>query len=135
MRIVDFGNSGSDVVFICFSYSSNGDMTHGILKGSNTIFIHNPSSIRLQLNQWQHVAFVYKIGNGLLYLNGVQQSSISAPSNSFPNKVFRMTNHIGRSNWYPSDVDANADFDELKIFNKALTFEEVQYEMNTDMFC
>ena len=44
--------------------------------------------------------------------------------------VVRDSNFIGRSNWFLNgDKDVDADFDNLKIFNRALTQKELQLEM------
>ena len=48
------------------------------------------------------------------------------------NAVQRSSNFIGRSNWYHggTDQDADADFDDLKIFNRALSQQEIKIHMN-----
>ena len=45
-------------------------------------------------------------------------------------------NYIGRSSWYEyaDNIDADADFDELKIFNRGLTKQEILFEMNNEIF-
>ena len=49
---------------------------------------------------------------------------------SKPTKSFRTNNFIGKS----SGSDAIADFDEIKIFNRALSQEELIFEINNSMF-
>ena len=51
----------------------------------------------------------------------------------FPINVLRNVNFVGRSlDWSPSgyEMDTNANIDELKIYNRALTEQEIFNEMN-----
>ncbi len=41
----------------------------------------------------------------------------------------RDSNYLGRS-WHSSDSYADADIDDLKIFNRALSQQEIFYEMS-----
>ena len=47
--------------------------------------------------------------------------------------VKRNISYIGKSNWI-ADSNADADFDELKIFNRGLTKQEILFEMNNEIF-
>ena len=42
----------------------------------------------------------------------------------------RILNYIGRGDNYPTQPDLNGTIDELKIFNRALSQQEIQFEMN-----
>ena len=79
-------------------------------QGSNTyVLSDNP----LPLNLWLNIACVSSGPTGLLYIDGVLVKSNNV---SKPTKSFRTNNFIGKS----SGSDAIADFDEIKIFNRAL---------------
>ncbi len=58
----------------------------------------------------------------LFYVKGVIAQSASAPS--VPRNVNRAYNYFGKSNW-DGDVSANAYFDDLKFFNRALSSTEI----------
>ena len=87
----------------------------------------------LQLNQWQHVCFVYSVqaaaNVAYMYVNGVLWATANV---SDFNNVVRTTNFIGKSNW--GDPNVNAIFDEIKIFSVALTQSQVQFEMTNDYY-
>ena len=80
----------------------------------------------IQLNQWYHVAFVLRNTNGYIYVNGIQvgTGSLFEPSN-----VTRMSNYIGKSNW--GDPNANAIYDDLKIYNGAMSAAEILNDYTT----
>ena len=89
------------------------------------------SASQLDINKWQHLAFVLDNQNAYIYIDGVQtgfQSSFTIPKN-----VVRTQCYIGKSNWV-NDRLADADFDEIKFFNRALTKQEIIVEMDND-FC
>jgi hypothetical protein len=63
-----------------------------------------------------------------LYIDGVVQVTVTVSISS--GAVSRSTAYIGRNNW-GSSYDANAYFDDVKIFNRSLTSFEVQRVMNS----
>ena len=73
----------------------------------------------INLNQWFHVATVLRNTSLTLYGNGVPL--ISNPSN-VPQNVTRFNNFIGRNNY---GNPSNAVYDDLKIFNRALSSYEI----------
>ncbi len=92
----------------------------------------NPAwwSDTLPLNTWSHMASTFSELTISLYINGVMVASGSAPE---PPNVFRTQNYVGKSDWSDNPlVDANID--ELKMFDRALTQAEVHFEMNNGMF-
>ena len=128
-RIFDIGiGQANQNVFLCYS---NG--ISGIPQGYTMVdynFTNCNSLSPLNLNKWQHLAFVLDNQNAYIYIDGIQtgfQSLFLKPKN-----VVRTTGFIGRSNW--NDDLANADFDEIKFFNRALTEQEIISEMAND-FC
>ena len=62
-----------------------------------------------------------------LYINGAKVDNANC-NITLSNKT-RIMNFIGRSSNFPVDKDLNAKIDELKIFNRALSTEEIMFEM------
>ena len=46
----------------------------------------------------------------------------------------RILNYIGRGDFYPTQPVINAIIDELKIFNRALSQKEIQFEMKNNIY-
>ena len=97
----------------------------------------NSTTEALKLDQWQHLSFVFSFPSFSVYIDGIDVttpgSTITDPSFSLKN-IVRTLNYVGRSNWYMNgDLDADADFDDLKLFNRALTQTEIQFEMNNNL--
>jgi hypothetical protein len=130
-RIIEFGN-GEDNNNIIFSFS---DQTTGKfwfnLQESSTIYtLGLISSQSLPINKWSHVAVTF--GQSItLYINSTFQ--ISQSNQITYGITTRSLNFIGRSNW-PADSYADADIDELKIFDRVLTQQELAFEMNNDIY-
>ncbi len=133
-RVFDCGN-GSPGQNVLFYYSNPTTLIPGAYffydDGTYNYYLNtNPTA--LNVNKWQHLALVLDVSVAYIYIDGIQKasrSSLSLPKNEVRSKCF-----IGKSNWYMNDDLANADFDEIKIFNRALTQQEIISEMNND-FC
>ena len=83
----------------------------------------------LQLNVWYHFAFVLQGTTGSIYING---SLIGSGITNVPGNLVRSSNFIGRSNWYKYDnQDADAVYDDFKIYKGALTSAAILYEYNS----
>ena len=85
------------------------------------------SSSAIQLNIWTHLAMTFDQNfNNLIYVN----ANITASGNlNQPLKyTTRISNYIGRPDG--NQPDLNGTIDELKIFNRALSQQEIQFEMN-----
>lgn len=103
--IINFDNN---ILFFIDGQSLYGSTNQGsILKNIS-------SSTKLELNTWYHVAFILKGTTGFLFVNGVQVGSGPLLS---PLNVVRNSNYIGKS--------ANAIYDEIKIYQGALTTNQV----------
>jgi len=127
-RILDFGNGRQNNVFFALTIDHTGNSAFAVLPGE----VH--SSLKLELNKWVHITAALNIPHAGIYINGVSYTRpLSAFGDSVPN-VVRNTNFIGRSNWWPQNADANAEYDELKIFDRALSHEEINNEMNNNKF-
>lgn len=103
-----------------FNFASNGFSHFGIIY-NNLNYSTTDSQTILSLNTWQHLAFTLNGNNSVIYLNG----QIIAESSSMlkPKAIVRANCYFGRSNW--NDAMANASFDEIKFFNRALSKQEI----------
>ncbi len=89
------------------------------------------SSKNTPVGSWVHLGMVRKSGTVSLYINGVQDGSGSSSvnfSNHNTNRLWIGSNH---TNFVPlSDYDHNGTIDEVKIYNYALTADEVKTDYN-----
>ena len=81
------------------------------------------SSNALLLNTWTHLAYVLEIPNAFLYLNGTKVASLTNLME--PINFTRTNNFIGRSNG--GDPNADAVYDDLKIFKRGLNENEILF--------
>ncbi len=84
------------------------------------------SSQNINLHEWVHIALSIQDLSAAIYLNGqaVDRNKLTKK----PSSLMRTFNFIGRSNLKGLPV-SNADFDEIKIFKRALSEQEIQDEM------
>jgi hypothetical protein len=133
-RLVDFGflSSGELVVFSLSESTSGKPFIHFLTAGKE---IKGVSSVSLNLNEWKHLACVFSFPYYSIYIDGVETTPQGSQSNlaSFSLPLNRPSNFVGRSNYFQYDQDSDADFDDLKLFNRALTITEIQYEMNNNL--
>jgi hypothetical protein len=81
------------------------------------------SNTTIVIGRWFHLAVTLK-GNTLsMFING--SPVVTSSSTSPPTNITRTSNFVGRSNFYPSDHDAHAYFDEIKFYNRALSQNEI----------
>jgi hypothetical protein len=135
-RLIDFGNGIDNENIVLALSSENNGQPYIFLKTGVDDF-YDSSLQSLNLNQWQHLAFVFSFPYYFIYIDGYLTTApgSSAPFTSFCfANVVRSSNFIGRSNWFVNgDEDADADLDDLKIFNRALSQQEIQSEMNNNL--
>jgi serine/threonine protein kinase len=75
----------------------------------------------VQLNQWQHVAVVYKIGeNIVIYINGRAYPTHFLPSSDFTNGLVCLGNTSG-----PMHENFAGKIDEVRVYKGALSSEEI----------
>jgi hypothetical protein len=137
-RLIDFAiEERNEHIVLSLSAHSSGK-PYIFLKAGNNAF-YDYSSQSLNLNKWQHLACVFSFPYYFIYIDGnlttAQGSQTTHTSFSLVN-VVRTRNFVGRSNWFDNtnlDKDADADFDDLKIFNRALSQQEIQSEMNNNL--
>ena len=130
-RLVDFGLSGLgnyDDIGIALTNTNTGKPRFAIRVGATLVFDTTSPTQTLILGFWEHLACTFEFPNGYTYING--SLVVSGTSSSRPTTEMRNNNYLGRSWNYPTDIDADADIDDLKIFNRALSQEEILDEMN-----
>ena len=129
-RILDFGNGrDSNHVVVSTYYDGRSYIGFWVLDEDKHSSIG--SNTELNVNQWYHVAVSLKNNTGNIYVNGHLDKEGYLYS---PKPVLRTWNFIGKSNW--NDENADAIYDELKIFDRALLPEEINYEasLNRTLF-
>jgi hypothetical protein len=79
---------------------------------------------------WYHLAYVYegmKISN---YVNGTLTAYIFSDFASSTTNSFREPNFIGMGETEKSIYVSNTVIDDIKLFNKALTQQQIMLDMN-----
>ena len=80
------------------------------------------------MNEWTHLAFTFDQNlTNKIYINA--NLTISDSWTEPFNNITRIYNYVGRVN-DPDITDINGTIDELKIYNRALTQQEIHFEMN-----
>jgi arabinan endo-1,5-alpha-L-arabinosidase len=76
--------------------------------------------------KWQHVAVTLQANSFVIYIDGknVKQGSITSPI-----KAYRTLCYFGRSFW--GDPSFNGELDDMKIFNRSLSSDEIIKVMNS----
>jgi len=119
-RIFDFGNGlRSDNVFS--RTSLNGSLNGFTFIGSLLSSIQTSSTINL--NEWYFISFVLSRTTGLIYVNGNQ---VGSGTLNVPKNITRTSNYIGKSNF--GNPNADAIYDEFKIYQVALSSDEIMNE-------
>ena len=119
-RIIDFGNGASlDNVLVAFK----GNMDRIVIDIYSKIAVYSTTSKSIELNEWLHITVASSGNNVVLYLDGVEEFSFTAQISD----VVTTKNYLGKSNWN-GEPNVHAIFDEMKIFNKALTIKEIMVE-------
>ena len=123
-RIIDFGNgAGSNNILLSYTYGTTG--SPGLyVEGAQ--FAANQT---LLLNQWTHIAATLSGNTATIYINGTPAGTSTVPSAV---NITRNNCYVGKSNWN-GDPNAEAVFDELRIWNKAKTQSEIQASMNMEL--
>jgi hypothetical protein len=132
-RLIDFGNgANNDNVVLALSRRVSGQPYFSFNSGPDNF--NNYALDLLTLNKWQHLTLVFSFPFYSLYIDGNEARLLDSTklfgSLSLAN-VVRTSNFIGKSNG--NDPFANADFDDLKIYNRALSPTEIQNEMNNNL--
>jgi hypothetical protein len=86
-------------------------------------------STKVEVGTWYHLAYVYKDTNILIYVNGNYSGRASGRVASSAQNIVRENNFIGMAQGKSYVNVLNAVLDEIKLYNKALTQEEVELDM------
>ncbi len=122
-RLLDFGNgAGSDNVLFAISQGTSGDAYLESWNGGTRGFSLS-SGAPLPLNQWVFLVGEANGQNATIYLNG--QPWVTMATTFTATNVTRTMNYIAQSNW-SADSYANASFDDIRIYNRALSAQEIQ---------
>ena len=123
-RIFDFGNDTDHYLFLT---PSNGSvMRFAIKNGGDEQTVDCPS--KLSTGVWKHVAVT--IGRDLtaVYVDGRLEAS-STGITIKPSDVHPVMNYLGRSQFL-ADASLFGDFDDVRIYNYAVSADDVQTIMN-----
>jgi len=119
-RIFEFGNG-----------PHNDSVGLSMFDTSSQMFAFTVSNFTTQpiinLNEWHFVAFVISDKTSYIYVNG---SQIANGTLQAPNNVIRKSNYIGKSSW-STDSNADAIYDDMKIYQGALSSIAIMNEYNT----
>ena len=94
--------------------SANSDLSLAGWGSSNDIIINTP----LEINKWYNYCVTFEGKNSKIYRNGQLIKSVKGTSRSTTGTIFR----LGEIN---TTVGINADIDDLKIYNVALSDQEI----------
>ena len=119
-RIFDFGNSTNNYMFLTPS-SSSSTLRFEINNGGISQQIETS---RLTIARWMHLAVTLSGDTGSLYVNGVLRASNSSMTIN-PKDFNPSTNYIGDSQ-FSSDPLFNGKIDDFRIYNYALSLEEIE---------
>ena len=130
--ILEFSNGMYSDNIDLLMYKSTSFLSVYVYKGSSKQYFETSlSSIVINLNQWYFVSFVLSNTMGYIYVNGNQ---IANGTLFVPNNIIRTKNYIGGTSWYLTDYNADAVYDEIKIYNRALSSSIIkdQYSISSD---
>lgn len=82
----------------------------------------------LTLNKWEFLVFTLNGTIGAIYINGIKGNDYDM---LIPENLVRSNCYIGRMvSYHSADYDVNAEFDDLKFYNRVLSKTEIDEEYN-----
>ncbi len=123
-RIIDLGNGSSSNNIIVANYQTGNTFLFSIYKNSSETQFRSTSAITS--GKWDYFAVTVD-NNGIMtiYKNGIQiEQKLNGVT---PNKLLRSAQFIGKSN-FSADGYFKGAIDELKIYNKALSADEIRLD-------
>jgi len=128
-RIFDFGSGTGTYIFLCPRTGTGGPLRLAITTGGGggESLIDSPNTLP---TGWHHVAAVVKSGNMQIYLDGAVTASGS--TSLVPSDLGQTgSNWLGRSQ-YAADGYFNGSLDDFRIYDYALSTEEISKTMRGD---
>ena len=119
-RIIDFGN-GAPLNNILVAFKGNMDRI--VIDIYSKIAVYSTTSKSITLNEWVHITVTLSGNNVILYLDGVEEFSLTAAIDD----VVTTKNYLGKS-FDDKNSNVHAIFDEMKIFNRTLAINEILAE-------
>jgi regulation of enolase protein 1 (concanavalin A-like superfamily) len=127
-RIFDFGSGTTKYMFLAPKSGATGNIRFEIKNGSSVNSVEGTSA--LATGGWHHVAVTLNGATGTIYVDG--QKVGSGGVNIRPSQLGVTTqNWIGRSQ-FSADPYLDGRVDEFRIYNRALSAEEVALVINGD---
>ncbi|MHC4558288.1 MAG: LamG-like jellyroll fold domain-containing protein [Planctomycetota bacterium] len=129
-RIFDFGSGSSTYLFLCPRTGTAGPMHLAIqVGGQGHSEVNSPETLP---TGWHHVAAVITSGSMQLYLDGLVIGSSTAVT--MPSDLGNTSsNWLGRSQ-FAADGYFNGSLDDFRIYNEALSQEEIQLAMEGEEY-
>jgi len=121
-RIIDFGNGPESDNVILAMHEATSQISELTLIDSSYSQIKSLSIINL--NEWYFISYVLSGTTGYIYVNG---SQVATGTLNLPKNISRTRNYIGKSNW-DTDFNADAIYDEFKIYKGALSSSDIMNE-------
>ena len=124
-RLFDFGNDENHYLFLTPKNSYTNVMRFAIKNGGDEQTLDCKSA--LPSSQWKHVVLTIGSGRTVIYVDGEEAAS-SATISIKPGDIRPVLNFIGRSQ-FAADPLLSADIDDVRIYNYALTADDVKSVM------
>ena len=87
------------------------------------------SSVVIPENKWHEVAVIYSGGTATLYIDGVPDTSATLPAPTATNQSF----YIAAAGKNAPTAYFKGNIDEVRIWNRALTVDQLRYIMNQEI--
>lgn len=126
--LITFGTNRDDDFFFGVENSGSVSRINYFVKNGATLLgysIYGPYTLKAGV--WTHFAFTLTNSIATSYVNGEIYNQ-AAQTGSL-RKIVRTVNYLGCSNWNICNV--YAIYDDIKIFNKSLTQQEIHYVLNS----
>lgn len=113
---------GSETFDLQTTNSSDGNKIALYSSGDHTLLTGNDTSSALKGESWGNIVITSDGTNLTLYVNGIKASIAFSPEASATLSNFQLS-----SKWGDSERAANANYDDLAIWDRALTQEEINH--------
>ena len=125
-RLFDFGNDTEHYLFLTPNNSYTKVMRLAVKNGGDEQTVDCKTTLPTQ--QWKHVAVTMGKDKTTIYVDGVEAGS-STGVTIRPSDICPVLNYLGRSQ-FTSDPFLTADLDDVRIYNYAVSADDVKIMMN-----